>query len=188
METQSEPKNTDSTRLILNRICTKNSSFESFSLTLNTLQNPVQPMLEMQVFANVYSQENNMHQAVLGLKIQAKYQSDVLWKVQLEQMGFYTAEGFTKEQEEQILNGFCMNQIYSSASPIVTQMVVQAGFAPIYLQPIDFHQLYQRQKKEVPSSVEATQPVVNSASPPTDLAAAFKQAQEHLSATPETIQ
>lgn len=142
-----ELENPNQTRLILHRIYVKNSSFESFSVSLVSLQHPIQPTLEMQVFANVYAQENNMHQAVLGLKIAAKHNGDVIWRLQLEEAGFYTLEGFSKEQEENILNGFCMNQLYSHAAVIVTQMVTQGGFSPVYLQPMDFNKLYQEREK-----------------------------------------
>ncbi len=139
----------------------------------------------MQVFANIYPQENAVHQAVLSLKIQAKYQTDVLWKIQLEQAGFYMLEGFSEEQQKTILNGFCMNQLYVYAGPVVNQMVVQAGFAPIYLQPMDFHQLYQQQKKkEAESKANST---VNGITEPVDLATAFKCADEGLSLTQKMI-
>lgn len=34
------------------------------------------------------------------------------------------------------------------ADAVITQMVTQGGFLPIYLQPMDFNQLYQEKKKE----------------------------------------
>jgi hypothetical protein len=37
-----------------------------------------------------------------------------------------------------------VNQLYLQAEPIVTQMVVQAGLLGIYLQLIDFSELYQQ--------------------------------------------
>ncbi len=135
-------------RLILHRIYVKNSSFESFSVSLDLFKNPIQPTLEMQVFANTYAQENNMHQAVLGLKISAKHKGDVIWTLQLETAGFYTLEGFGEEQEKNILNGFCMNQLYNHASVIVSQIVIQGGFLPIYLEPMDFNKLYQEAKEQ----------------------------------------
>jgi Preprotein translocase subunit SecB len=35
------------------------------------------------------------------------------------------------------------------AAVIVTQMVTHGGFVPIYLQPMDFHKMYQDRKKEI---------------------------------------
>lgn len=59
--------------LRLHRIYTKNSSFESNALTLDLLKNPVQPMVELQAFANAYARGDNVHEALLGLKIEAKH-------------------------------------------------------------------------------------------------------------------
>ena len=100
-----------------------------------------------------YEQGDHTQQAVLGLKIEAKHKGDLVWKLQLEVAGFYTLEGFSEEQQKDILHGYCMNQLYSHAAVIATQMVTQGGFVPIYLQPMDFNKMYQQRKKEVLENV-----------------------------------
>jgi preprotein translocase subunit SecB len=154
MDTQSKDENPNQPRLSLQRIYLKNNSFETFSVNMASFQNPVQAILEMQVFANAYAQENNVHQAVLGLKIDAKHQGDLVWRLQMEMAGFYTLERFSEDQQKGILHGYCMNQLYNHASVIATQIVTQGGFLPIYLQPMDFNRMYQEQKKEVVSQAE----------------------------------
>ncbi len=148
MNTQDSHENLNSSRLNLHRIYVKNSAFESFSVNKATLENPPQTLLEMQVFANAYAQENNVHQAVLGLKIDAKQNGDLIWRLQLETAGFYTLEGFSEDQAKDLLHGYCMNQLYNHAAVVVTQMVVQGGLLPVYLQPMDFNRMYQDKKKE----------------------------------------
>ncbi len=145
--TQEDIKSLNQPRLNLHRIYVKSSTFESFSVSVASLQMPVQPSLEMQVFANAYARDNNTHQVVLGLKISAKHNGELIWKADLEETGFYTLEGFSEAQQQDILNGYCMNQLYSHAAVVVTQLVTQGGFSPIYLQPMDFNKLYQEQKK-----------------------------------------
>ncbi len=154
MTTQDGNKSLNEPRLSLHRIYIKNSSFESFSVNMASLKNAVQPMVEMQVFANVYAQENNTHQAVLGLKIEAKHNGDLMWRLNLETAGFYTLEGFNEEQQQDALNGYCMNQLYSHAAVIITQIITQGGFSVFYLQPMDFNRLYQDKKKETFSKEE----------------------------------
>jgi preprotein translocase subunit SecB len=148
MNVDAQTENVPKSQLILHRIYLKNSSFESFSVSMASIQNPIQPMVDMQVFANAYPQENNTHQAILGLKIEAKNQGNLIWRLQLETAGFYTLEGFNEEQQKDILHGYCMGQLYSHAMVIVTQMVVQGGFLALYLQPMDFNKMYQDKKKE----------------------------------------
>ncbi len=148
MDVQKNHEKPSESKLILHRIYLKNSSFESFSVNVDSLKNAVQPALEMQVFANAYAQDNNIHHVVLGLKIEAKHNGDLVWRLQLETAGFYALEGFSEEQEKDILNGYCINQLYSHAAVLVTQMVTQGGLSAIYLQPMDFNRMYQAQKKQ----------------------------------------
>ncbi len=149
MDVQKNHENPNESKLSLHRIYQKNSSFESFSVNVDSLKNPVvSPVLDMQIFANAYAQGNDIHHAVLGLKIDAKHNGDLVWRLQLEMAGFYSLEGFSEEQQRNILNGYCMNQLYSHSAVLVTQMVTQGGFSPIYLQSMDFNRMHQEQKKE----------------------------------------
>ena len=152
MDTQGNIKNLDQSQLTLHRIYVKSSLFESSMVTVASFQNPVQPVIEMQVFVNAYARGNNVHEAVLGLKINAKHDGNLIWRLQLEEAGLYSLERFNQKQQDDLLNGFCMGQLYSYASTVVTQMVTQAGFLPIYLQPMDFNRLYQQKKSQQQSS------------------------------------
>jgi preprotein translocase subunit SecB len=152
MTEQNVIENENQPKLSLYRIYLKNNSFETFSVSVASLQNPFQTAIEMQVFSNVYEQVERTHQAVLGLKIEAKHKGDLVWRLQLEVAGFYTLEGFSEEQQKDILHGYCMNQLYSHAAVIATQMVTQGGFVPVYLQPMDFHKVYKERKKEMLSN------------------------------------
>ncbi len=133
----------------LHRIYIKNSLFEAGTLTVSALEVPVAPTLDLQVHADVLSQDAGVYEAVLTLNIVAKHNEKTLWSLKLQQAGLYSLLDFTEEQKQNILNGFCMNQLYPYACVVVNQMVVQGGFAPIYLSPMNFEQLYQQQKTKV---------------------------------------
>ncbi len=148
MEIKHENTNLNANRLILHRIYVKSSSFESYALKLDGFQNLVNPIAEMQILSNNYAQDNSIYQVILGLKIEAKHQGNLIWRLQLEQAGFYTIENFDEEERVAVMNGFCMNQLYNYASTVVTNAVVQGGFAPLYLQSMDFRQMYEDKQKE----------------------------------------
>ncbi len=57
MDVQKNHENPSESKLTLHRIYQKNSSSESFSVTVDSLKNPVQPALNMQVFANAYAKK-----------------------------------------------------------------------------------------------------------------------------------
>ena len=143
-------------QLKLHRIFTKNSLFEAATLTPALLENPPQPTIDLQVYANAYVQDKSTHEAVLTLNITAKHNGALLWKVQLQQAGLYTLENFSEEQQKTVLNGFCMNQLYPYACAVVTQLVTQGGFLPVHLQPMNFEQLYREQQSTSLQTNETT--------------------------------
>lgn len=143
--------------LKVHRIYTKSSLFEAASLT--TTESMTQPVIDLQVHANVYPQPllENTHEVVLTLQVTAKHNGALLWRVQLQQAGSYALVGFTAEAEKSVLNGFCMNQLYPYACAEVSHLVNQGGFGMVHLQPIDFVQKYREQQ----SMAEATPASIN---------------------------
>ena len=132
----------------LHRIYTKNSLFEAETLTLSLLEHPTEPELDLQIHADINPQEGTVYEAVLDLNITAKNKEKELWKLRLQQAGLYSILNFSEEQKQTILNGFCMNQLYPYACVAATHLIVQGGFAPVYLKPMNFEQLYKQQKTQ----------------------------------------
>jgi preprotein translocase subunit SecB len=134
------------TELKVHRLYTKNSLFEATTVTLALLEHPPQPIIDLQISADTYLQDKGVHEAVLTLKVTAKHQDSLLWHVHYQHAGLYTLEGFTDEVQQKILNGFCMNQLYPYACAEANRLVTQGGFYPVYLNPVNFEQLYQQQQ------------------------------------------
>ncbi len=154
--TNTSTPNADSqgSQIRLHRIYTKSSLFEAASLTVALLENPPQPVISLQVFSNAYAQDKQIHEAVLSLNLSAKHNDSLLWRVQVQQAGLYSLEGFTEEQQKQVLNIFCMSQLYPYACVAISNQVTQGGFAPVYLSPINFEELYKQQmQSKTPEAV-----------------------------------
>jgi len=160
MENEASAKPNPTAELKLHRIYTKSSSFESANVTVPEIAT-AQPVIDLQVHANVYPQpqSENTHEVVLTLQVTAKHNGALLWQVQLQQAGRYALIGFTPETAKFVLNGFCMNQLYPYACAEISHLVNQGGFGMVYLQPIDFVQQYKEQQSMV-SSASASTPSV----------------------------
>jgi preprotein translocase subunit SecB len=143
--TEAEKAEVPKGEMTLHRIYTKGNSFEAAAMTLDLLQNTVQPKLELQIGVNFYKQGAELHEAVLTINATAKHQDALLWKVQLQQAGLYTLKGFNEEQLKAILIGFCMSQLYPYAALNLNQQVTQGGFSTVYLQPVNFEELLKQQ-------------------------------------------
>lgn len=149
MENQASAKPNLAAELKVHRIYTKSSSFEAANVTAPEIA-VAQPVIDLQIHANVYPQPltDNTHEVVLTLQVTAKHNGALLWQVQLQQAGRYALIGFTPEVEKSVLNGFCMNQLYPYACAEISHLVNQGGFGMVHLQPIDFVQKYKEQQHQ----------------------------------------
>jgi preprotein translocase subunit SecB len=155
-KTSSEKVNTEQLpkhQLSVQKIFCKGLLFEAASLTPEIIANSSDANLELQASVNIHERENNVTEVVLAINLIAKLNGNLLWRVQLQQAGFYILQGFNEEQLKQTLNGYCANQLYHYASVIVNNTVTQGGFAPVFLAPMNFDVLYQQQLKQNAKSV-----------------------------------
>ena len=125
-------------------------------MSLKLLKEPVNPVINMEVFMDHKDQGENNWEVMLTLQLTAKDQESMLWRLQLQQAGWYLIKGFTEEPKDQILKGYCMNQLYVHAGETVCNMVIKGGFPPIYLTPMDFEMLYRDQQQKQQESVHVS--------------------------------
>lgn len=164
--------------LKVQQLYTKNSLFESTTPASLLLENLPSPSVILETNADVYpiNKDKGLYEAVLTLLITAKYQDNLLWRIQYQQAGLYTIKGLNAEQEKMILNTSCMNQLYSYASAEITRLITQGGFAPIYLDPLNFEQLY-RNRKPITSPEKQGNGLVH----PTQISTSAKQSDSEVS-------
>jgi len=132
----------------VHRIYVKASSFEAAPMTLELPSEPSKINLEVQLNNSSIARDNELYEASLILALTGRYETNLLWRLQLQEAGLFTIKGFAKEQIDSILNIFCMNMIYPYACNAVYQAVVQAGFQPIFLGAMNFEMLYQEKQKK----------------------------------------
>lgn len=134
----------------VHRIYTKGTVFETAAPKLALIENPPQPVIDLQfnINAHVIEKDKNIYEPVLTLNVTAKHDGSIIWKAQVHQAGMYTLDNFNEEQRNLVLNGVCINQIYPYALVVLNQLINQGGFAPIYMNPMNFEQIYAEQQKQ----------------------------------------
>ncbi len=137
----------------------KSSLFEATTLTPTLLESIPHPTLNLRVFNKAHHQKNNTYEVVLSLDLTAKDNDSLLWRVQLQQAALYTLDDFTEEQKDLVLNGFCPNQLYPYACVEISHIVIQGGFAPVYLSPMNFEQVYQERQRAAKKNEELVEVV-----------------------------
>jgi preprotein translocase subunit SecB len=158
IETNSASETTPTTEssLAVQRIYTKGSLFEAVAFLPELLKTASHPVIDLQAQANFSERGEDAFEAVLTLQLTAKADGNLLWRIQLQQAGLYALKGFDEEQRKHILSGYCMNQLYPYAAATASSMVVQGGFPPAYLAPMNFEALYrEQQKKEKEAAAKA---------------------------------
>jgi len=146
-----ETTHPDKPKLAVQRIYTKGSLFEAVTLTpalLKSISTTAAPTIDLQVQTNYTKREDDTYEAVLTINLTAKNDGSLLWRIQLQQAGLYTLEGVDEEQLKRVLNGYCMNQLYPYAATTASMMVLQGGFPPLYLTPMNFDTLYRKQLEQ----------------------------------------
>jgi preprotein translocase subunit SecB len=102
----------------------------------------------MQINTHFTEIEPTIFEATLTLDLTNKAGEKVVWEIQLKQAGIFIIEGFSKEQLELTLYGFCMDLLYPYACECASNIAVRGGFLPVYLTPINFENLYREQKRK----------------------------------------
>jgi preprotein translocase subunit SecB len=143
-------------QLTVQKIFTKGLLFEAASLTIDIIKISADANIELQASVNMNEREDKVTEVVLALNLTAKANGNLLWRVQLQQAGFYTLQGFSDEQKKQALNGYCANQLYHYACVIINNTITQGGFASVFLAPMNFDVLYQQQLKQETKPVAST--------------------------------
>jgi len=136
---------TNNVELAVHGIYIKNSVFEAAALTPELLKNAHQSTVDFQAQANYSGRGKDQYEAVLTIHLTAKLEGSLLWQAKIQQAGLYTIQGVEEEQCKQVVNGFCMNQLYPYACAAINHLVVQGGFPAVGLLPMDFNRLYQEQ-------------------------------------------
>lgn len=142
--------------LQVHRIYIKSSTFEAAFLTDALLQEASHATIDFQAQVNHHSYDDNKSEAVLELQLTSKLKGNRLWQLNLQQAGLYTLTGYSEAQRNALLNGVCINQLYPYACAAAHHLVVNGGFPPVLLAPMDFVRIYREQQQHSTPSVEAT--------------------------------
>jgi preprotein translocase subunit SecB len=132
-------------RVGIKRIYIKDASFESPNVPA-VLNKEWKPKFTLNMGTQAKSLEDDDHEVVLNMTVEAKLNDEVAFVAEVQQAGVFTLEGFNVPESERILAGFCTSEIFPYAREAIASMVARGGFPQLMLQPVNFDALYQQQK------------------------------------------
>ncbi len=87
---------------------------------------------------------DKMHEVVLTVTVTCKTEGSAAYIVEVEQAGIFMVNNFSSEQLEHFLAVYCPTMLFPYSREVVSSMIVKGGFAPIYLAPFNFEELYRQ--------------------------------------------
>ncbi len=86
--------------------------------------------------------DDNFHEVVLMISVEAKDNDKTLFLVELHQAGLFEVTGHTDEESAVLFGSFCPNILFPFARESIAAMIQKGGFPEFVLQPINFDALY----------------------------------------------
>lgn len=112
-----------------------------------------QPVVTMDLQTEVKKMDEKNYEIILTVTVTTKVKEKVAFLIEVKQAGIFSLAGFNGEQLDGMQKAFCPNILYPYLRETVTDLVVKAGFPPLYLQPINFDALYLQQKEKEGGSI-----------------------------------
>lgn len=100
--------------------------------------------------------EDNLHEVVLTISIQATAKDDdkTMFLVELHQAGLFAIEGYSEGEFSALVGSFCPNILFPYARETIASLIQKGGFPEFILQPLNFDALYtqtlQQRQAETP--------------------------------------
>lgn len=113
-----------------------------------------QPQMDVQVNIGVTGVGQDVHEVVLKVEIEAKSTEGVAFRVEALYAGLFALRNIPEEQLQPFLLAEAPRLLFPFARRIIADTVIDGGFPPLLLDPIDFGGLYMQSAAQ--AQAEAT--------------------------------
>ena len=135
-------------RLAIVKIYVKDLSFESPQSPTVFQRNEWSPKTNLNLRSTHTPVENDIHEVVLTITVEAKDEETTLFLVELQQAGLFDITGYDKEEFGALVGSFCPNILFPYARETLATMVQKGGFPEFVLQPLNFDALYMQSMQQ----------------------------------------
>ena len=101
-----------------------------------------QPDLQMKLNQKVQRLAENAFEVSLGITLTCTLNGKTAYLAEVEQAGVFGLAGFDEQILDAMLGTQCPNILYPYATAAIGQLIVNGGFPPFPMQPINFDALY----------------------------------------------
>jgi len=137
-----EQQGRDSKRISIAKVYMKDFSFESPQSPAIFRSGEWKPQTNLNLRSSHNEIENDVHEVVLTITVEAKEEDKTLFLIELHQAGLFDISGYEKEEFNAIIGSFCPNILFPYAREAIAATIQKGGFPEFVLQPINFDALY----------------------------------------------
>ena len=145
-----------SAQLTVQKIYVKDTSFEVPGAP-QIFQEQGQPQVQLNLAQKVNNFSDGNYEIVLTVTVTCKIGEKTAYLAEVQQAGVFGLTGFEQQNLEAVLATYCPHTLYPYARQAIAGLILQGGFPPFVLQPINFEQLYsdqirRRNQEQLPAS------------------------------------
>ena len=135
-------------RISINKVYLKDFSFESPQAPSVFRSGEWKPQTNLNLRSSHDDIEENLHEVVLTLTVDAKEGDATLFLVEIQQAGIFEIAGYEQEELGAIVGSFCPNILFPYAREAIASVIQKGGFPEFVLQPINFDALYMQSRQQ----------------------------------------
>ena len=135
-------------RLMIAKIYLKDFSFESPQSPGIFRRGEWQPKTNLNLRSTHNPVEDEFHEIVLTLTVEAKEDEKSCFLIELQQAGLFEISGYEEDEFKAIVGSFCPNILFPYARESIASLVQKGGFPEFVLQPINFDALYMQAQQQ----------------------------------------
>lgn len=135
-------------RLMIAKIYLKDFSFESPQSPGIFRRGEWQPKTNLNLRSTHNPVEDDFHEVVLTLTVEAKEDEKTCFLIELQQAGLFEINGYEEEEFKAIVGSFCPNILFPYARESIASLVQKGGFPEFVLQPINFDALFMQAQQQ----------------------------------------
>lgn len=151
-------------QLMLQKIYIKDSSFEvpnAPQIFQQIGESEQEPQVELNLSQQGTDLSGGSHEVVLTLTLTCKLGEHTAYLAEIHQAGIFVVSGFNETDQAGILGSYCPNLLFPYARQTISSMILDGGFPPFLLQPINFDAIYAEQQQRMATDADAS-PTLNS--------------------------
>ena len=131
---------------------TKDLSFENPNAPQSLGPQELAPNISIQVNVNARQLAETDFEVSLMLEGSAGEGAGTLFKFELDYAGVFRLTNIPADQQHPVVMIECPRLLFPFARQIIAEAIRNGGFPPLYIDPIDFHALYQQRVSELQNS------------------------------------